>query len=661
MSSASIFDIVSGSFLEFAKLCDALAATTKKLEKRALIAGWLKTLSVEDAAQGSLYLAGQVFAETDPRVLNLGGAILSKALAQISDASETAMHEAYRRHGDLGAAARDLLAQRTGKAAELTLAGVEERFGQIAATGKSSAKLALTEQLLGVATPLEAKYLIKLALGDMRTGVKQSLVEEAIAAAFDADAAAVRRATMLKGSLPEVVRLAAAGRLDEARMTLFHPLGFMLASPVESVEEALKRFAQEVAEEPLDPSKPQPTSQNRDVGHPDLLCEAQIEDKYDGIRAQLHCGDLEQPGRVALFSRSREDMTAAFPELAEAFAAVDVPLILDGEVLAWDVANSRAMPFSALQTRVGRKKVTDSMRERTPVVFVAFDVLSFGGELMLERPLAERRARLDEFAARNGARLVAGFREKKPAVKQESLFFGDEIAEPEASSRLVLSPAITLTHAEQLDQAYMDARARGNEGVMIKARGSVYQPGRRGLAWLKLKRELATLDVVVTAAEFGHGKRAGILSDYTFAVRDGNELKNVGKAYSGLTDAEIAELSQFFREHTIEDFGFVRSVEPVLVLEVAFNNVMRSERHASGFALRFPRILRIRRDKPVEEIDSLARVEEIYASQPELVPGTRDIGTRDIGGGEETKGRRSKIADTAGPSTPLHCVKGRSG
>ena len=389
---------MSGSFLEFAKLCDALAATTKKLEKRALIADWLKTLSIEDAARGALYLAGQAFAETDPRVLNLGGAILSKALAQISGASEAAMHEAYRRHGDLGATAQDLLAARTVAESTLTLAAVEDRFGQITATGKSSAKLALTEQLVGMATPLEAKYLIKLVLGDMRIGVKQSLVEEAIAAAYAADVAAVRRATMLKGSLPEVVRLAVAGRLDEARMTLFHPLGFMLASPVESVEEALNRFAQEFAAEPPDPSKLEPTSQNRDlstrsgqaVEHPAapfqedlassevavLLKEAQIEDKYDGIRAQLHCGDVDQPGRVALFSRSREDMTAAFPELAEAFAAVDVPLILDGEVLAWDVANSRAMPFSALQTRIGRKKVTDSMRERTPVVFMAFDLLS---------------------------------------------------------------------------------------------------------------------------------------------------------------------------------------------------------------------------------------------------------------------------------------------
>jgi DNA ligase-1 len=181
----------------------------------------------------------------------------------------------------------------------------------------------------------------------------------------------------------------------------------------------------------------------------------------------------------------------------------------------------------------------------------------------------------------------------------------------------VLAPAIQLESVAQLEQAYVDARARGNEGVMLKARHSTYQPGRRGLAWLKLKRELATLDVVVTAAEYGHGRRAGWLSDYTFAVRDGDVLRNVGKAYSGVTDAEIARLTQFFLEHTLEDFGSIRAVEPLIVFEVAFNNVMRSDRHDSGFALRFPRILRIREDKPVSEIDTLERVAEIYQSQPD--------------------------------------------
>ncbi len=267
-----------GTFLEFATLCGALAATTKKLQKRALIADWLKSLTVEDAARGALYLAGQAFAETDPRVLNLGGAILSKALAQLSGADQPAMHAAYLRHGDLGAAAEDLLAAHSSQTPTLTLKSVEDQFAEIAAAKGPAAKLALALQLLGEATPLEAKYLIKLALGDMRTGVKQSLVEEAIAAAYDAEAAAVRRATMLKGSLPEVVHLASARKLDEARMSLFHPLGFMLASPVDGVDEALARFAQEVVAEPLNPETPSAP----ELGL--LLKEAQIEDKYDGIQ-----------------------------------------------------------------------------------------------------------------------------------------------------------------------------------------------------------------------------------------------------------------------------------------------------------------------------------------------------------------------------------------
>ncbi len=324
-------------------------------------------------------------------------------------------------------------------------------------------------------------------------------------------------------------------------------------------------------------------------------------------------------------------MTAAFPELAEAFASLNKPLILDGEVLAWDSDIQRALPFSSLQRRIGRKKVTAEMRRQTPVVFMAFDLLSHNGELLLEQPLARRRAALEEFAAGNAAHIKAGYREYKSAAPQGSLFADHESIPEDDLVRIVLAPAINLASAEQLDQAYLEARSRGNEGVMIKALGSIYQPGRRGLAWLKLKRELATLDVVVTAAEFGHGKRAGTLSDYTFAVRDGVQLKNVGKAYSGLTDAEIADLSQFFKDHTIEDFGYTRTVEPVLVLEVAFNNIMRSERHASGFALRFPRILKIRRDKPVAEIDTLARVEEIYASQPdrpaESLPAEADPGS----------------------------------
>lgn len=580
---------------QFAELCQRLTDTGSKLEKRALMAAYLQPLPIPEAGLAALYLAGVPFPETDGRELQVGGASLSRVLGELSGASQAAMHAAYQRHGDLGGAAQELLQARS-VLPTLGLVDVGDAFAAIAAAGKPAAKQRLVMELLQKATPLEAKYLIKIVLGDMRTGIKVSLVEEAIATAYAASIAQVRTARMLNGNLPEVLALAATGRLAEARMKLFHPLGFMLASPVETVEEALQRFSIEVSAE----------------GQTDVpvIKEAQMEDKYDGVRAQIHCGSPEQPGRVALFSRSREDMTASFPEIVEAFAGFAEPLVLDGEILAWTA--DRALPFSALQARLGRKKVTAEMRAATPVVFMAFDLLYAQGETLMDLPLQERRRRLEELVHKEQPRTLVGSR--LTSSRQAELSFETET---DSFARLLISPAIQLESVEQLEQAYVDARARGNEGVMLKARHSTYQPGRRGLAWLKLKRELATLDVVVTAAEYGHGRRAGWLSDYTFAVRDGDVLRNVGKAYSGVTDAEISRLTQFFLEHTLEDYGSVRAVEPLVVFEVAFNNVMRSDRHDSGFALRFPRILRIRDDKPVSEIDTLERVAEIYESQPD--------------------------------------------
>jgi DNA ligase 1 len=591
-------------FTQFAELCQRLAVTGSKLEKRALMAEYLRPLPVPEAGLAALYLAGVPFPETDGRELKVGGAALSRVLAQLSGAGEPAMHAAYLRHGDLGGAAQDLLQGRGAAASTLSLPEVAEDFAAIAEAAKPARKQQITLDLLKKATPLEAKYLIKIILGDMRTGIQVSLVEEAIAAAYSVPIGEVRRARMLNGNLPEVLVLAATGRLAEARMKLFHPLGFMLASPVETVEEALQRFTTEVAEE----------AKSGEV-HPDepVIKEAQLEDKYDGVRAQVHCGSPEHPGRVALYSRSREDMTASFPEIVEAFSGFAEPLVLDGEILAW--SRDRALPFASLQGRLGRKRVTAEMREATPVVFMAFDLLYAHGEPWMDKPLDQRRRALEELVEREQPRTRVSSRLASRGQQTELLF---EPAAPEDNfARLVLAPAVQLESVAQLEQAYVDARARGNEGVMLKARHSTYQPGRRGLAWLKLKRELATLDVVVTAAEYGHGKRAGWLSDYTFAVRDGEVLRNVGKAYSGVTDAEIARLTQFFLEHTLEDFGSVRAVEPLVVLEVAFNNLMRSDRHDSGFALRFPRILRIRDDKPVSEIDTLERVAEIYESQPD--------------------------------------------
>lgn len=484
-------------------------------------------------------------------------------------------------------------------------------------------RAALVESLLRRATPLEAKYLLKLMLGDMRIGVKQSLVEEAIAVAAGTPVDAVRHAVMLEADLGAAAIRAFAGTLGEARMRLFHPLGFMLASPVDSPEEAIARFTSNSAKVGAADSHLSDDESVAKMGHPEWgRVEAFLEDKYDGMRAQIHCGQ-----RVAIYSRNREDITESYPDLVEAFSVIEEELIFDGEILGWDFATAQALPFAVLGQRIGRKRVGDAWRQKVPVVFMAFDLLFAGGELLLPMPLRERRYRLEVVVESLADRTQSPLSEKKAKPAQGSLFDALSLDDPthrdeaamngaQVYPRLMIAPSRLVETAEEIDRAYADARARANEGVMLKAAGSAYQPGRRGLAWVKLKRELATLDVVITGAEYGHGKRAGLLSDYTFAVRNSaGELKNVGKAYSGVTDAEIAELTEFLKAHTLEDHGHFRTVEPLVILEVAFNNIMRSDRHASGFALRFPRILRIRTDKPLAEIDTVERVEEIYQSQ----------------------------------------------
>ena len=597
-------------FAPLASLAEELSCEPGRLKKRAAIAAALRTVNEtggsEDAGWFCLYLAGQPFAEADPRKLNAGGALLTKAVKEVSGCTDAALTAAYRRHGDLGAAAEEVWASHDPEA-PILLPQVAEAFAAMATARTTAQRAALVEGLLRHATPLEAKYLLKLMLGDMRIGVKQSLVEEAIAVAARADVAAVRHAVMLEADLAAAVQRAFAGTLGEALMRLFHPLGFMLASPVETPEEAVARFTEPAIAPPDVPVA---------VG-----VHAFLEDKYDGMRAQLHCGDAAQPGRVAIFSRNREDITHSFPEIAEAFAGVREPLILDGELLGWEFATQQALPFSILGQRIGRKRVDDAMRRQIPVVFMAFDLLYEKDELLLPLPLRERRARLETMTARIAAQTVSPM---DAVAAQGGLFAA---LEPAAApvQRLLLSPAKLVESAEEIEQAYADARSRANEGVMLKAAGSAYQPGRRGLAWVKLKRELATLDVVITGAEFGHGRRAGLLSDYTFAVRGpGGDLLNVGKAYSGVTDAEIAELTAWLQAHTLEDLGHYRTVEPLRVLEVAFNNVMRSDRHSSGFALRFPRILRVRDDKPVAEIDTLEQIEAIYNAQPDRPQGPPD-------------------------------------
>jgi ATP-dependent DNA ligase I len=589
---------------ELAAACERIAATTKKLEKVAIVAGYLQALKPEEASVAAVFLSGRPFPVWEETTLQVGGALLWRIVQELSGKGEQELTASYRRLGDLGAVAREVLSDDVGtevlvrpgsaklssKLAELSVSEVQNRFRQIGAARGPANKAVLVRELLSQVTPLEAKYIIKIMTGDLRIGLKESLVEEAIAKAYGGTLAEVQRANMLLGDIGETLRFAVEGKLSEARMRLFHPLGFMLATPAASAEEALGYF------------------QN-----------ALVEDKYDGIRAQAHCSGNE----VRIFSRTRDDITESFPELPDALAGLPQDVILDGEIVAWSYLtgeageSGRALPFSALQQRLGRKKVSEQLMRKVPVAYLVFDILYAGGELLIDRPLRERTQILDELLAAGRSVVHHGDTETQRtwghSASQARLVFGPEGAA--LAAQVIRAPVFRASSAPELDQLFEAAQARGNEGLMIKDPESVYTPGRRGRSWLKLKRELATLDVVVTAVEYGHGKRIGVLSDYTFAVWDGEKLVNIGKAYSGLTDAEIAEMTKWFLEHTIEDQGFRLMVEPKIVLEVAFNNMMRSDRHNSGYALRFPRIVRLRPDKLPEGADTIETVKEVFDRQ----------------------------------------------
>jgi DNA ligase 1 len=586
----------------FAQTCDAIAATTKKLEKTALVATFLMAAPLDEAVIAAIFLSGRPFAAYEEATLQVGGALLWRVIAELSGKSEGELSQIYKRYGDTGAVASEALADSHRKRVDpaLSLADVRNVFLEIAGARGPSPKAGLLRKLLERATPGEAKYIVKIISGDLRIGLKESLVEDAIARAFEVPLDQVKRANMLLGDLGETLRLAAAGKLAEARLRLFHAIDFMLASPVESAEEALSYF------------------QN-----------AAVEDKYDGIRAQAHISQ----GEVRIFSRTRDEITESFPELPEALANLPVDAILDGEIIAWDSAGNsagrssstgRALPFSKLQQRLGRKKVSAQLMRDVPVAYLVFDVLYADGEVLLDRPLGERAIILDNVLESLESSTTHGATDAlvRPAKRSAASITGAQtpfaFAEPELALPTVLratvlrAPVATANSAEDIETLFTSARAAGNEGLIIKDLDSLYTPGRRGKSWLKMKRELATLDVVVIAVEYGHGKRIGVLSDYTFAVWNGERLVNIGKAYSGLTDVEIAEMTQWFLAHTISDQGLRLEVEPKIVLEVAFNNMMRSTRHESGYALRFPRIVRLRPDKLPGDADTIETVQKIY-------------------------------------------------
>lgn len=543
--------------IEFGKTCAAIAARAGKLEKIAILAEYLRSLNDPDLSAAARFFTGNPFAARDERSLGAGWRTIVAAAKTAWGVGEGELSGAYREHGDLGASLGPFVRPPMDPALfseTLTPSTLYTLFEQMAAaSGKAAGRKreALCERILRACTdPVEATYVIKIMTGDLRIGLREGLIIDAIAQAYNVDPHDVRRATMASGDIGEVAVAARHGRLGELRVAYGSPIGFMLATPVTY------------------------GSDYKDLREQTWI----VEEKFDGIRAQLH----KLNGNIRIFSRTLNDITHSYPEIASAVSAIPGNFMLDGEIVAR--RGDQVLPFRYLQARLQRKTLDDQLLGEVPVAYMVFDILAAGDEFLIDEPLIDRRERLAETIVPGPQLHVASF---------------TRLGEPPTP--------------EELHDHFEAARAGGHEGIMLKRTDAPYHPGRRGKWWLKLKRELSTLDVVVVAVEWGHGKRAKVLSDYTFAVRGNDgELLTIGKAYSGLTDAEIVEYTQWFLEHQTGRRGYAIAVEPKVVLEVAFDIIQPSDLHESGFSLRFPRIVRIRDDKPPEEIDTIDRVQEIY-------------------------------------------------
>ncbi|MFL6498828.1 MAG: ATP-dependent DNA ligase [Nitrososphaera sp.] len=559
----------ASEFSQFVEICEKVRQTTSKNAKVAVISEYLTKFKDDNTTSNSndtslavavLFMSGAIFPKGSGLALNVGFNTIMRSLSDIARLKPDEVQKIYLKHGDMGALAEYVISKKQQSPLmiqRLLLPDLYDQLRKIAdavGSGSAEAKRKILTGLLINSSPIEAKYLIKIASGEMRIGVVEGLVELAIAKAFDRDVQAIRQAMLLSGDIAQVALLAKKDALSTAIMKPLAPLSFMLADVMFSAEEIMHYYNKQ------------------------LICEF----KYDGIRVQLH----KFGGKVKMFSRKLEDVAISFPEIVSAASLVPSEFILDGEVLAY--LGGRPLHFQELQKRLRRKAVTDRLMVEVPVVYVPYDIMYFDGQSLIDKPLTERK------------KLLSEIRFKEPII--------------DLGYRVVST-------AEEIGCAFKESRDAGHEGLVVKELESQYYPGKRGRHWIKLKHELDTIDAVIVIAEYGHGKRAGTLSDYTFAVldeHDGGSLKTIGKAYSGLTDAEITEMTDKLRSITVRDEGYRLVVRPEIVLEIAFDSIQKSDRHNSGFALRFPRIKYIRTDKTVRDIDTLGKLQSIYKRQTYL-------------------------------------------
>ncbi len=541
---------------DFSDVCALVASTNSRLEKTAHLTKYFLNLSApKDLASAARWLSGEILPRyLGKRALHIGSATIKRALLSLPGANPQRYREISAIQNDTARTARLFLETLPLSPQPADIADLNEFFDGLQSISSSLAKAEAIQGKLLNLHPAEGESFIKILGGDLRIGLKAGLVEDAIAQAFSSDITTVKKANMLLGDIGETIQLAQEEKLDTAQLTPFVPIRAMLASPLERDDKDDSLIFEKIP----------------------FSSPYWLEPKFDGIRAQLHKIGPD----LALFSRDLRPLDGEFPDLLE--SAKDIPgdFILDGELIAH--AEGRRLTFADLQKRLGRKKAIDTdlfahaqgAPEAIPLKYIPFDILYHSGQSLLDQSLAERRQILDTLPL---------------------------------SGMFATIDLIHATNPEELENAFKKSIKDHYEGLIAKDPASHYTPGRRGKAWIKLKGVMPTLDCVVVAAEQGHGRRNNVLSDYTYAVRDeqSGELRILGKAYSGLTDLEIEELTEHFKLKTLRKEKRKHHLDPDIVLEIAFDSIQASKRHDSGLALRFPRIKGIRRDKTIADIDTL--------------------------------------------------------
>lgn len=547
-------------FREFADFCESVEKISSTLELTSRISSFITKVEEDDDLYNVvLFLMGKVYPAWDEKELGVGVGLLYEVLENVSGLKKEKIEDMVRDLGDLGLVSERIIKEKqmiTLEAEELTIRRVREIFDEVASlTGEGSRKrkILLLTGLYGLASPIEAKYLTRLIMNEMRLGIGEGIVRDAIAKAYGVSEELVERAYMVTNDLGRVAVIAKnSGRkgLEEIRIKLHTPVRMMLAQVAENVEEAIEEMG-----------------------------EVAVEWKFDGSRVQVHWGE----GELRIYSRRLENVTNALPEIVEDVKKnVRENVILDGEIIA--VKEGKPMPFQHVLRRFRRKHGVSRMVEKIPLQFHVFDILYCDGEI-IDKPLLERRKILESVISE--------------------------------SERIRIAVQTRTKNKDEIEKIFNEAINAGHEGVMLKNPNSPYIPGKRGKHWLKLKSVMETLDLIVVGGEWGEGKRSHLISSYELACVDettGNLLR-VGRVATGFTDEDLEELTEIFKQIIVRHEGKIVEFLPRYVFEVAYQEIQKSPKYESGYALRFPRFIRLRDDKDVSEADTIRRVEELYEFQ----------------------------------------------